>query len=161
MFLILLSKKKKHIYLEFLVKNLDQTQKIIVQVWWQKKTVRNQFCPFENQKGKMLCLSSMQAYEKAGGIFLCNEGFVFVSTGALESMQNNISVSMAQHQTREGGVGLSWNVTAPCRLEAEVWLCKREQPGSQCEEVRSSRQRVHDGWIPTRKGHWVKNFFYR
>lgn len=63
---------------------------------------------------------------------------------------------MAQHQTREGGVGLSWNVTAPCRLEAEVWLCKREQPGSQCEEVRSSRQRVHDGWIPTRKGHWVK-----
>lgn len=94
------------------------------QVWWQRKTVRNQFCPFKNQKD------------------------------ALESMQNNISVSMAQHQTREGGVGLSWNVTAPCRLEAEVWLCKREQPGSQCEEVRSSRQRVHDGWIPTRKGHW-------
>lgn len=107
----------------------------------------------------MLRLSSMRAYENAGGVFIyffLMKAVLFVSTGALESMQNNISVSMAQHQTREGGVGLSWNVTAPCRLEAEVWLCKREQPGGQCEEVRGSRQRVHDGWIPTRKGHWVK-----
>lgn len=71
-------------------------------------------------------------------------------------MKNNTSLSVEARHTREGGAGLSWNVTAPCRLEAEVWLCKREQPGGQCEEVHGSRQRVHDGWIPTRKGHWVK-----
>lgn len=82
--------------------------------------------------------------------------FVFKKTGALEMMQNNISISVAERQVRGGGAGLSWNVTAPCRLDAEVWLCKREQPGGQCEEVHGSRQRVHDGWISTRKGHWVK-----
>lgn len=71
-------------------------------------------------------------------------------------MQKNISLSMEERQLREGGAVLSWNVTAPCRLEAEVWLCKREQPGGQCEVVHGSRQRVHDGWIPTREGHWVK-----
>lgn len=71
-------------------------------------------------------------------------------------MQNNISVSLEERHIRQGGAGLSWNVTAPCRVEAEVWLCKREQPGGHCEEVHGSRQKVHDGWIPTRKGHWVK-----
>lgn len=94
------------------------------QVWWQGKAIRNQFCPFKNRKG------------------------------ALERMKNNTSLSVEARHTREGGAGLSWNVTAPCRLEAEVWLCKREQPGGQCEEVHGSRQRVRDGWIPTRKGHW-------
>lgn len=72
-------------------------------------------------------------------------------------MQNSVSVSMVKHQMTENGAGLSWNVTAPCRLEAEVWLCKREQPGVRCVEVSGSRQRVHDGWIATRKGHWVRS----
>lgn len=76
-------------------------------------------------------------------------------TAALERMKSNISVSVEERQLRAGGTGLSWNLTAPCRLEAEVWLCKREQPGGRCEEVHGSRQRVHDGWNPTRKGHWV------
>lgn len=71
-------------------------------------------------------------------------------------MQNSISVSLAERRVRQGGAGLSWNVTAPCRLEAEVWLCKRAQPAGPCEEVHGSRQGVRDGWIPTRKGHWVK-----
>ncbi|KAM7404935.1 hypothetical protein PAMP_012239 [Pampus punctatissimus] len=72
---------------------------------------------------------------------------------ALEIMQRSVSVSVV-----EGGTGLSWNVTAPCRLEAEVWLCKKDEAGGQCEEVNGSKQRLHShvdtGWRATRNGHW-------
>lgn len=79
---------------------------------------------------------------------------------ALERMQHNVSLSLTKFQMREGGTGLSWNVSAPCRLEAEVWLCKKDLAGGQCEEVTGSRQsllnHVRTGWISTHKGHWVK-----
>lgn len=53
--------------------------------------------------------------------------------------------------------GLSWNVTAPCRLEAELWLCKREAAGGECEEVTGSRRTLHSpgAWGPTQGGHVV------
>ncbi|XP_062248510.1 LOW QUALITY PROTEIN: uncharacterized protein wu:fl23c11 [Platichthys flesus] len=77
----------------------------------------------------------------------------------LERMQHNVSVSLEEFQG--GGTGLSWNVTAPCRLEAEVWLCKREL--SVCEEVAGSRQRLHNhahaGWKATRYRHWKTGEF--
>lgn len=86
--------------------------------------------------------------------------FFFFPTGPVESMLHNVSVSVAEYQMRDGEVGLSWNVSAPCRLEAEVWLCEKGQPGGQCTEVRGSRQRLHNhthaGWQATRYGHWVK-----
>lgn len=89
--------------------------------------------------------------------------FCFFSD-VLERMQHNVSVSMAECQIREGGTELCWNVTAPCRLQAEVWLCKNDLAGGQCEEVTGSRQWVHDhsGWSATRAGHWVtiKNFAF-
>lgn len=75
-------------------------------------------------------------------------------------MQHNVSVSVAECQMRGGGTGLSWNVTAPCRVEAEVWLCKKDVAEGQCEEVTGSRQRLHNhvqaGWSATHSGHWVK-----
>lgn len=74
-------------------------------------------------------------------------------------MQENVSVSMAEAQMRDDGTALSWNVTAPCRLEGEVWLCKKDSAGGQCEEVKDSRQRLynhsHAGWSASRNGHWV------
>lgn len=86
--------------------------------------------------------------------------FFFFATGPVESMLHNVSVSVAEYQMRDGEVGLSWNVSAPCRLEAELWLCEKGQPGGHCEEVRGSRQRLHNhihaGWSATRYGHWVK-----
>lgn len=96
------------------------------QMRWQKKKIRRESCPFKNQKD------------------------------ALERMQHNVSVSMVESQMREGGTRLSWNVTAPCSLEAEVWLCKKDLIGAECEEVSGSRQKLHNsGWSSTRNGHWV------
>ncbi|KAM7411636.1 hypothetical protein PAMA_021563 [Pampus argenteus] len=72
---------------------------------------------------------------------------------ALEIMQRSVSVSVVK-----SGIGLSWNVTAPCRLEAEVWLCKKDEAGGQCEEVNGSKQSLYShvdaGWRATRNGHW-------
>ncbi|CAB1442559.1 unnamed protein product [Pleuronectes platessa] len=97
------------------------------QVWWKGKQLRREFCPFNNQ------------------------------SDTLERMQHNVSVSLKEFPVSGGGTGLSWNVTAPCRLEAEVWLCKRELSGGRCEEVSGSRQRLHNhadaGWRATRYGH--------
>lgn len=81
-------------------------------------------------------------------------------TGVMERMLHNISVSMAEDQMRDGKAGLTCNVTAPCRLEAEVWLCEKGQPGGQCEEVWGSRTRLHNhadaSWFATPYGHLVK-----
>uniref|UniRef100_A0A3Q4BP28 SEFIR domain-containing protein n=1 Tax=Mola mola TaxID=94237 RepID=A0A3Q4BP28_MOLML len=84
------------------------------QVWWKGKALRRQFCPFKNQQD------------------------------ALERMQPSVSVLMVECQMRDGSRGLRWNVTAPCRLEAEVWLCKKELHGGLCTEVTGSRQQVHN-----------------
>ncbi|XP_019126817.2 interleukin-17 receptor C isoform X1 [Larimichthys crocea] len=103
------------------------------EVWWKGKLFRRKSCPFKDQQGK----------------------------NVLERMQHNVSVSMAECQIREGGTELCWNVTAPCRLQAEVWLCKNDLAGGQCEEVTGSRQWVHDhsGWSATRAGHWKAGAF--
>ncbi|XP_040922339.1 uncharacterized protein wu:fl23c11 [Toxotes jaculatrix] len=103
------------------------------QTWWKGKELRRQLCPFKNQ------------------------------SDAVERMQHNVSVSVEEFQMREGGTVLSWNVSAPCRLEAEVWLCKKDVAGGQCEEVTGSRQRLHShahaGWSATRNGHWKTGEF--
>eukprot|EP00066_Takifugu_rubripes_P011626 XP_011600892.1 PREDICTED: interleukin-17 receptor C-like [Takifugu rubripes] len=103
------------------------------QIWWTGNGVRREFCPFKNQPG------------------------------LVERMLHNISVSMAETQMRDGKTGLTCNVTAPCRLEAEVWLCEKGQPGGQCEEVWGSRQRLHNhadaSWRTTPYGHlWAGEF---
>lgn len=78
----------------------------------------------------------------------------------LERMTHHVSVSVAACQMSDGEAGLCWNVTAPCRLEAEVLLCKKGQLGGHCEEVLGTRQRLHNrthaGWRSTHWGHWVK-----
>uniref|UniRef100_A0A8C3G7M8 SEFIR domain-containing protein n=1 Tax=Cyclopterus lumpus TaxID=8103 RepID=A0A8C3G7M8_CYCLU len=100
------------------------------QVWCEGKTLRSEFCPFENHQ-----------------------------QDALEIMQSNVTVTVEESRRREGGAGLTWNVTSPCRLEAEVRLCKKDRPGGRCVEVRGSRQRLHNqshaGWSATRRG-WQK-----
>lgn len=75
-------------------------------------------------------------------------------------MIHHVSVSVAECQMRDGEAGLCWNMTAPCRLEAEVSLCKKRQPGGPCVAVSGTRQRLHNrtrtGWSSTPRGHWVK-----
>nr|XP_020466423.1 interleukin-17 receptor C isoform X2 [Monopterus albus] len=102
------------------------------QVWKKKKELRRNFCPFKDQQD------------------------------ALERMQHNVSVTVVESPLRDGGTGLSWNVTAPCRLDAEVWLCKKDPTGGQCEEVMGSRQTLQSkdaGWCATRNGHWKTGEF--
>ncbi|XP_029910728.1 uncharacterized protein LOC115361490 [Myripristis murdjan] len=103
------------------------------QVWWAGKALRRESCPFKNQQE------------------------------ILERMQHNVSVSMEEVQMREGDMALSWTVNAPCRLEAEVWLCKKDSARGHCEEVTGSRQRMHNyahaGWRTTGNGHWKKGEF--
>ncbi|XP_078111450.1 interleukin-17 receptor C isoform X1 [Sander vitreus] len=101
------------------------------QVWRKGKMLHGELCPFENQQY------------------------------ALERMQHNVSVSVKESPMREDDVGLIWNVTAPCRLDAEVRLCKKDLAGGQCEEVTGSRQILHKhaGWSATRSGHWKTGKF--
>ncbi|XP_051805903.1 interleukin-17 receptor C isoform X1 [Acanthochromis polyacanthus] len=99
-------------------------------VWWKRKMeLQREYCPFKNQHD------------------------------ALERMQHNVSVSVVESWSRTGEAELSWNVTAPCRLEAEVWLCKKNLARDQCEEVMGSRQRLQAGWNAARSGHWQTGEF--
>uniref|UniRef100_A0A3Q0R905 SEFIR domain-containing protein n=1 Tax=Amphilophus citrinellus TaxID=61819 RepID=A0A3Q0R905_AMPCI len=78
---------------------------------------------------------------------------------ALERMRHNVSVIVVESQMRDGGTGLSWNVSAPCTLEAEVWLCKKDLMGGQCEEVTGSRQRLQESWTAGRNLYWQTGEF--
>uniref|UniRef100_A0A3Q4I399 SEFIR domain-containing protein n=1 Tax=Neolamprologus brichardi TaxID=32507 RepID=A0A3Q4I399_NEOBR len=93
---------------------------------WWKGSLRTQICPFKNNEG------------------------------ALENMQHSVSATLVESQLRDGGIGLIWNVSAPCILEAEVWLCKKDQVGGQCEEVMGSRQRLQAKWDERSNRYLVK-----
>ncbi|XP_068585865.1 interleukin-17 receptor C [Cebidichthys violaceus] len=101
---------------------------LCLQVWCKGKPLRSEFCPFANQRE------------------------------ALERMQRNVSVSMDERWMRDGGPGLIWNVTSPCRVQAELRLCKKEPAGGRCDEVTGSRQTLHSdrhaGWSATRTAYW-------
>ncbi|XP_040015416.1 uncharacterized protein il17rc isoform X3 [Xiphias gladius] len=65
----------------------------------------------------------------------------------------NLSVSVGQAQTTYGTM-LSWNLSAPCRLEGEVWPCHRE---NSCREMKGFRQQLSNGtWKQNSKGLWEK-----
>ncbi|KAM8864615.1 uncharacterized protein AB9W97_018845 [Spinachia spinachia] len=85
------------------------------------KGVRGEFCPFGNRRDKR-------------------------GSYVLDRMRHNVSLSLSESRVREGGLGLIWNVSAPCRLEAELRRCRRARVGGRCEEV-------------TRKGHWKAGEF--
>ncbi|XP_040050301.2 interleukin-17 receptor C [Gasterosteus aculeatus] len=102
---------------------------LCLQVWCEGKELRGEFCPFKNQQDR------------------------------LERMQHNVSLSLFESRLRGGGRGLMWNVTAPCRLEAELRLCRKEVAGDRCEEVTGSARKLHGGWIASRTGHWKAGEF--
>uniref|UniRef100_A0A3Q2Q4I2 Interleukin-17 receptor C n=1 Tax=Fundulus heteroclitus TaxID=8078 RepID=A0A3Q2Q4I2_FUNHE len=99
-------------------------------VWLFDKDIRGSYCPFTNQPD------------------------------ALRRMQHNMSVTMTESQLRGGGTGLSWNVTSPCKVKAEVRLCKKDMAGGQCEEVTGSKQRLEPtGWTVAHSVHWQAGEF--
>ncbi|XP_046882021.1 interleukin-17 receptor C-like isoform X3 [Hypomesus transpacificus] len=99
-----------------------------IQMWWDKvdeRSHRSESCPFKK-----------------------TEGFQ-------RNVWANVSVSVVRGQMNSGGSMLSWNVSTPCRLEAEVWLCQRDAGVGGCREQGSSRQPLSNGpWMENRKGLW-------
>ncbi|KAK6307733.1 hypothetical protein J4Q44_G00210040 [Coregonus suidteri] len=103
-------------------------------VWWKGKNLRREICPFMNNKELFRSM-----------------------------WHNNVSVSVEAQTSAENGTALSWNITAPCQLEGELWLCRRDSVGGQCEEVMGTRQRMHNhthaGWTAALHGHWKRGEF--
>ncbi|XP_070296430.1 interleukin-17 receptor C [Salvelinus sp. IW2-2015] len=102
------------------------------QVWWNKgdeRSHRSISCPFRNH------------------------------TELLQrNVWENVSVSVVQGQMNNGGAMLSWNLTAPCRVEAEVWPCQKEKglDMDRCTELVAFRQRLSDDiWRENSRGHWL------
>ncbi|KAG9333603.1 hypothetical protein JZ751_010819 [Albula glossodonta] len=81
----------------------------------------------------------------------------------LRNTWDGVRVSVVPAQTNSGGPALAWNLTAPCRLEAELWLCRVGGAEQGCREVIGSRQRVEDNrkteWGWSNGGHWIKGEF--
>ncbi|MGH0187064.1 UNVERIFIED_CONTAM: hypothetical protein FKN15_023566 [Acipenser sinensis] len=82
--------------------------------WWGiRDAVRKQSCPFSN-------LTEFQ-----------------------ENVWRNLSLTVNSTATLRHGTALSWLFTAPCRVEAEVWLCWWSGGrGSECREIQGSRKRL-------------------
>ncbi|XP_048067124.1 uncharacterized protein wu:fl23c11 [Megalobrama amblycephala] len=71
---------------------------------------------------------------------------------------SSVSVSLAETVTYHKRAALVWNLTAPCRLEAELWLCRKGSGlDSSCHALNSSSH-VHthqnDNWTQTDHRHW-------
>lgn len=73
---------------------------------------------------------------------------VMVSTPDSRVQNNvwdNISVSLAKSEANHFGSMLWWNLSAPCRLSGEVWLCGA-----------GVKQQLSNGtWRQNKKGLWV------
>ncbi|XP_038872233.1 interleukin-17 receptor C-like isoform X2 [Salvelinus namaycush] len=102
------------------------------QVWWNKgdeRSHRSISCPFRNHSELLQ-----------------------------RNVWENVSVSVVQGQMNNGGAMLSWNLTAPCRVEAEVWPCQKEKglDMDRCTELVAFRQRLSDDiWRENSRGHWL------
>uniref|UniRef100_A0A667YKS5 SEFIR domain-containing protein n=1 Tax=Myripristis murdjan TaxID=586833 RepID=A0A667YKS5_9TELE len=72
---------------------------------------------------------------------------------------DNVSVSVLQAHMSSNIPILSWNISAPCMLEAEVWPCHRTAGVKEkgCKEMKGFRQQLlNRAWKQNKKGHWEK-----
>ncbi|XP_027135564.1 uncharacterized protein il17rc [Larimichthys crocea] len=96
-----------------------------------------------------------QAWEEDDQRLRRSQSCPFINTNFLQkNVWQNVSVSVRQGQMIDGLSMLWWNLSAPCRLEGEVWPCHKV---SSCKEMKGFRQQLTNGtWTQNRKGHWVK-----
>ncbi|XP_060766666.1 uncharacterized protein il17rc isoform X2 [Neoarius graeffei] len=72
----------------------------------------------------------------------------------------NLSLSVGRIKTNEGAAALSWNLSAPCRLETEVWPCQMAvSVGGDCSEVPGFRQIISTGWEENISMVWTSGVF--
>ncbi|XP_051768391.1 uncharacterized protein il17rc isoform X2 [Ctenopharyngodon idella] len=81
---------------------------------WTEDSPRSEYCPFENNK-----------------------------TEFNANVLRNMSVSVAHIKTNNDQPAMSWNLTVPCRISAELWPCQLEADG-QCREIKGFRQHGND-----------------
>lgn len=68
----------------------------------------------------------------------------------------NVSLSVGHSETNEGRPALNWNVSAPCKLEVEVWPCQMAvHVGGGCREVPGFRKTISTGWNENISTLWV------
>uniref|UniRef100_A0A3P8T9Y3 Interleukin 17 receptor C n=1 Tax=Amphiprion percula TaxID=161767 RepID=A0A3P8T9Y3_AMPPE len=102
---------------------------LCLQVWDEddQRSARSVHCPFKNTDFQHIIQKNMQAN-------------VFVS------------VSVISRDVRSLDTMLFWNLSAPCRLEGDVWVCYE---GKSCKQKNTvSQQLVNGTWKQNSKGHW-------
>lgn len=71
----------------------------------------------------------------------------------MRNVWENVSVSVVQAEMIDGRPLLRWSLSAPCRLDGEVWPCC---PLRGCAELQGLRQHLGNGpWKQDLRGHWV------
>ncbi|XP_061689252.1 interleukin-17 receptor C [Syngnathoides biaculeatus] len=81
----------------------------------------------------------------------------FTNTGSLQkNVWQNLTVSVGHGRMNDKGQMLLWNLSAPCRLEGEVWPCRRAS-GHPCAEIEGFRQRLENTtWEQNSNVRWVR-----
>ncbi|XP_071349107.1 uncharacterized protein il17rc [Trachinotus anak] len=101
------------------------TDCMCLQAWYDHNYVRSRSCPFRNMD-----LSQRNVWE-------------------------NVSVSVRQSHSNIYGSMLLWEISAPCRLEGEVWPCHKE---NSCKEMKGFREQLSNGkWRQNSKGLWEES----
>ncbi|XP_077386639.1 interleukin-17 receptor C isoform X2 [Festucalex cinctus] len=103
---------------------------LCLQVWDDDKPRRSQSCPFKNM-------------------------------GFLEkNIWQNLTASVGHGRMNDKGQMLLWNLSAPCRLEGEVWPC-RWTSSHNCTEIKGFRQQLENTtWEQKSNLQWVKIGFF-
>ncbi|XP_026218051.1 uncharacterized protein LOC113163532 [Anabas testudineus] len=101
---------------------------------WDKKGWHLLSCPFKN-KGPTVNVSIKEPIQR--------------------NMQQNVSVSVGYGRiNKKNSKMLWWELSAPCKLEGEVWPCHQE---NSCREEKGFRQQLESGtWKQNSKGLWEK-----
>lgn len=76
-------------------------------------------------------------------------------------MKDNCKLSLSKENIASYGTVLKWNVTAPCRLQGEVWACERSSGNAVCTEKSAQRQKLGlDPWRQNRNDIWENYGFF-
>ncbi|XP_051524737.1 interleukin-17 receptor C-like isoform X2 [Myxocyprinus asiaticus] len=94
------------------------------------------------------------------GDFPRQEFCPFLNETAISS--SNVSLSVAETAAHNKATGkdttaLIWNVSAPCRLHTELWLCRKDlAPSGSCHQINNTLHVHHqnDRWSNTERRFW-------
>ncbi|XP_065127417.1 interleukin-17 receptor C isoform X2 [Paramisgurnus dabryanus] len=86
------------------------------------------------------------------------KGYCPFSNESVSKSSVSVSVSATEMSMESDLTALIWSLTAPCRLETELWLCRKGSwPGSSCQKI-STKHHVHkfqnSTWFKTDLGQW-------